>query len=334
MNRYTTPDPPGYELQNHIQHHEHSRPETPESHHEGHTQQTRPSRLPQSIALRWILSTLPLLASLAPIAVLAALSPHFSRRLGYNACSPTGEFLLPYTSSIWDPSNFFTITLPFTAPAGNTCTFSNGETAEIACGGYTFTQVKVIDLAWDVLVGRGGQVVLVAWAYRVFGDVLRTLMARGEVGYDLFSAVAFHSGGISSIGTLLRHAVGKTPIPRTRHAVRVYWAIAAATGYIVAMPTLFSAMTGYTSTYVPFVNMNIDFDSNLTLSGSLIDCGNSFAPVWGKLASDERLGYGYTTTGYFPIVYDHPDYGAYATDPGWIDCKSAAPLCEPRTPSS
>lgn len=323
MSRYGTDNLPGYELQNPFQSHEHSsRPETPDSYHEDNALQTRQSRLPRSPALRWVLYIVPLLVCVAPIAILAGLSPRFSRELGYNACSSTGEFILPYTSSIWDPSNFFTITLPFTKGEGDTCTFGNGETADLACGGYSFTQVKVIDLAWDVLVGRGGQLVIVAFAYGIFGDAVRALMDREEVGYDLFAAVAFHSGGISSIGTLLAHAVGNTPIPRTRHAVRVYWVMAAATTYIVAMPTLFSAMTGYTSTYAPFVNINLDFNSNFTLSGSLIDCQNSFAPVWGKLGNQDELGWGYTTSGFWPIVYDHPPYAAYTADPGWIDCES------------
>lgn len=323
MSRNGIRDSTGYELQHSFQTHEILRPETPESYHGGSAQQKRNSRLSRTPILRWVLYMIPFFASVGPIVVLAALSPYFSRRLGYNACSTTGEFILPYTSSVWDPSNFFTITLPFSAPEGSTCSYSAGETHEIACGGYTFTEVKVIDLAWDMLVGRGGQLIIIAFSYRIFGDVVRMLMAREEVGYDLFSAVAFHSGGISSMGTLLSHAVGNTPIPRTKHAVRVYWAMAVATVYVVAMPTLFSAMTGYTSTYAPFVNMNVDFNTNSTLSGSLLDCTNSFAPVWGKLGSYKSHRYSWPATGYLPIVYDHPDYSSYTAPPGWIDCKSA-----------
>ena len=71
-------------------------------------------------------------------------------------------------------------------------------------------------------MGRGGQAALVVVASRVFGSVLKVLMRSGEVGYDLFSAVAFEAGSARSLVTIGRHVLGATPVPRTRRAVLAY----------------------------------------------------------------------------------------------------------------
>jgi hypothetical protein len=46
--------------------------------------------------------------------------------------------------------------------------------------------VKVIDIAWDLLIGRGVQAAVALVAYNLFGAVIKMLMASGEVGYDMF----------------------------------------------------------------------------------------------------------------------------------------------------
>ncbi|KAK5124885.1 hypothetical protein LTR85_001075 [Meristemomyces frigidus] len=149
-----------------------------------------------------------------------------------------GDFVLPYTASIWDAAHFWTINL-------DACAWYAGGVTYVAGIGYSFEQVKIVDLAWDVLLGRGGQALLGWMAYRLFRQVIAVLMERGEVGYDVFASLAFNSGSLSSLLMLLRHAVGWSPLPQSKRALGAYAAMAVATSYIIAMPTLLSAMTDY-----------------------------------------------------------------------------------------
>ncbi|CBX98759.1 hypothetical protein LEMA_P079980.1 [Plenodomus lingam JN3] len=100
-----------------------------------------------------IVLSLPL--SLSLIVTLAAAAEMVSQQyiLGRN-CYPNGMWKeqAGATWRIMDSSYFFTPNLSF--------------------GTFTFTQVKVVDVAWDLIIGRGGQMLL-AWVnYRVFNEWL------------------------------------------------------------------------------------------------------------------------------------------------------------------
>lgn len=260
-----------------------------------------------------LFASLVLLAAV-PIALLAGLSPRFSEALGENACLPSGQFVLPYTSNIWDFQQFFAITLPFTGGARLDCNDDGTESAAQACTGYTFTQVKVIDLAWDFLLGRCGQALLALMAHRLFRTVLDTLMQSGEVGYDMFASVAFAGPTFLSLGPLARHIVGQTPVPRTRHATQVYAVMGLCVLYLVSMPTLFSAMTGYTSYYVPFIKSRMP-GSVIMSETNITDCQDAFVPAWGVSGDvpvngdDDGPRFSMLAISYTADEYD------------WMDCK-------------
>jgi hypothetical protein len=274
---------------------------------------------------RPLLLLLPLAVSIVPLGLLLAFAGKLSKALAYNACGPSGEFVLPFTSSVWASNGLFDITIAFSGPQRQDC--PPGSDTTLGCDGYTFTQVKLIDISWDVLIGRGGQAVAVYFAYRLFTDAVRMLMANGEVGYDLFSAMAFESGSFSSLWPLLRHAVGFTPIPRTRHATIVYWAIGLATAYIVAMPTLISAITGYTSHYSPFINMGSQANVIMSQTDGLKFCHDTLYPVWGRLQSNYAVdSYDPEREQSFPIAYDHPPYYTMA-GPEWVECELSGCCC-------
>jgi hypothetical protein len=76
-----------------------------------------------------------------PIILLLKYAPILSETLHSQACLPNGDFLLPPTASIWNPAYFFTISI-IVSPID-------------AYGGWTFTHAKIIDIVWDVTVGRG-----------------------------------------------------------------------------------------------------------------------------------------------------------------------------------
>jgi len=53
----------------------------------------------------------------------------------------------------------------------------------------TFTEAKLIDLAFDFVVGPGGQACLAWIAYRVYTNALIRVTEKGQIRYDLFAAV-------------------------------------------------------------------------------------------------------------------------------------------------
>lgn len=174
---------------------------------------------------------------------------------------------MPYKSSLWDGKRFFEITIPFSGPEVRGCSSSMLDPFRTNdCRGYTFTEVKVMDLAWDVLVGRGGQALLILVGYRVFSHVIMALMVQGEVGYDAFAAVAFGNASLSSLVPLFRQSVGFTPLTRTSRAAWCYIGILLTTTYIVSVPSLVSAVTGYTTIFTPFARLG----SLQGLNGTLV----------------------------------------------------------------
>ena len=60
----------------------------------------RPAMLWRSRPAQYFFFAVPLLLAIVPIILLAAFSSTLSHRLGSNGCTPSGEFVIPYTTSI------------------------------------------------------------------------------------------------------------------------------------------------------------------------------------------------------------------------------------------
>ncbi|KAK3669925.1 hypothetical protein LTR78_010176 [Recurvomyces mirabilis] len=269
--------------------------------------QTR-DRSPRRASWHGIAIYTALCLSVVPVALLLGFSPKLSTALAYNGCTTNGDFALPYSASVWSPKFFFTITVPFSGTGAASCGYSSDQSAASARDGYGYTAVKAIDLAWDLLVGRGGQLVFAWMAYHVFGAVLTKLMQEGEVGYDLFASIAFQSGSVPALLTTLRHVLGWAPVPRTKRALGFYLGMAMVMLYIAMMPTLLSAMTGYTSLYFFYL---INKGTYLADAGA-VDCRGTFAPAYGRVVMPTG-----NNTEDFVLPYDHfPDSDATAP---WID---------------
>lgn len=281
----------------------------------GHTGGSPRPRLPGAKELSYVL---PLAVSVLPLALLLGYSNQLSNRLADSACTPGGNFVMPYNSSIFDPRKFFEITMPFVGREPSSCSMSVTDPfAEPDCLGYTFTEVKVIDLAWDVLVGRGGQGLLVVFAYGLFSRIIVALMAHDEVGFDAFATVAFETGSLRSIIPLFRHALGLTPVPRTRRAICSYVGMLLATAYIVAVPSLLSAMTGYVSRFTPYMRLGSVQGSN----GTLVSCYPGLYPVWGRLGlSDLSMEMG-QSIGIYPVAETNISMITWQQSYMWIECE-------------
>lgn len=211
-----------------------------------------------------ILFLLLALLHILPIACLTAFASRFSKQLGSSACLPNGEFVLPGTANLWARNLYLTLTITF------------GRNSS-----WSYTHVRIIDLIWDIAIGRGGQMILVWVAYRVFHESITALMEKGPIAYGTYSTIAFGSGSFSSIFTISRTLFDKK-LRSSLRAVKVYVSMVLATLYIICMPSLFSATTGYAAVYGPSILLPSPHAGNVTceLGGcELIACGGPGSPA-------------------------------------------------------
>lgn len=128
----------------------------------------------------------------------------------------------------------------------------------------TFTQVKVIDVAWDLIIGRGGQV-LMAWVnYRVFNEWVVGFMEREVLGFKMYAAVAFETTTVGTLGVLGKEIIAKQTkgVGWLKGGLRWLAVVSMflSTLYVLSFPTLLAAMTGYIAKSEPYVE---DLDRNL-----------------------------------------------------------------------
>ncbi|KAI6083072.1 hypothetical protein F4821DRAFT_245572 [Hypoxylon rubiginosum] len=166
------------------------------------------------------------------ITTLGASSYGYSLQGALNtACKPDDSFT-PFANdySPWGSSGFFQITLAF--------------------GPLDFTPAKVIDICWDVLVGRGGQAALAMLSWHVFSHYVTTSMDHSPVTYRTFWVVFLHQEPtFFSIWHLLRDFIS---FRRLSSIVAMVFMIMTMI-FVLVFPTLASAMTGYTPVTKAFI---------------------------------------------------------------------------------
>lgn len=208
-----------------------------------------------------------------PIILLVRYAPTLSARLDSQACLPNGEFVLPGTASIWNPTYFFTISI----------------TMQGANYDWTYTHVKILDIIWDVAMGRGGQLLLIYIAYQTFSRSLAYVMETNAVSYQTYSAVSFESTSMHSIWQYLRN-LGWKRSDQTWRSWRIFIAMTLASLYVASMPTLFSAMTGYAALFAPSLELPPEGTRGTWNCEALGGC--SIFPCGGAGSGDEAMGGG------------------------------------------
>lgn len=123
----------------------------------------------------------------------------------------------------------------------------NGRSAHLS-----FSAVKLIDIAWDLLVGRVGQFVLATISYHVFSMALLRVTEEHAVSYDLFATLTLESPGL---GTVYETASAVFRQKHWRSIAMIVW-MALAAAYVLAFPTLLSASTSYVSATTTNVRLN------------------------------------------------------------------------------
>lgn len=131
-------------------------------------------------------------------------------------------------------------------------------------GRLTFSQVKTIDAVWDIFVGRGVQ--LFAWwvAYIVFNDALLRVIERHPASFRIFQRIASEGPSLLSVWTLIKEVWAA----RSKRTRTLFFYIFLSTIYILWIPILLSAMTGYDSSTISWVSLDDD-NNKIVPSSSL-----------------------------------------------------------------
>lgn len=173
-------------------------------------------------------------------------------------CTPNGVIKFPWSnpnsswtaserySATWDTSQFLSITLGF--------------------GNFTFSQAKAIDFTWDLVAGRGGQLLLVYCCYPVFRRALSAKMESSSISLPVFATLAFDKIGWTSIAALLslsnyhyvplaQRVPGKPAVTNVKTRCRFgrLALFVVAFAYILIYPTWISIMSGYQAKSKPYV---------------------------------------------------------------------------------
>ncbi|KAI3332228.1 hypothetical protein HD806DRAFT_479848 [Xylariaceae sp. AK1471] len=171
----------------------------------------------------------------------------FSVRPSTSACRPDGTFSPFDDYTYWDASGFFQINLGF--------------------GSFTFTEAKIIDIVWDIVIGRLGQGILAFFSWRTFADYVAVHMETAPMTYTAFIVLFMQDG--PSFMSILRMVRDFALYRRLRSKVSTAWVILSML-FILAWPTLIAAMSGYSpkvGAYVKDVDQNfVPYDDFRLLS--------------------------------------------------------------------
>ncbi|KAI3393152.1 hypothetical protein diail_4677 [Diaporthe ilicicola] len=149
----------------------------------------------------------------------------------WNYCAPDGSFSLN-PINLWNPGWTFQIVLGF--------------------GSLNFTQAKVVDVVWDIGVGRLGQSLLACFSWKAFSVYVRASMETNPITYRTFwTTFMQREPSLQSITRLIRDFASKRGL---RSKVAMAFMVITML-FVMAFPTLASAMTGYTANNEAVIKM-------------------------------------------------------------------------------
>lgn len=99
-----------------------------------------------------------------------------------NGCLPNGDYASIESSATFNPwvnSEFFTITIAF--------------------GTFNFSTVKLINVIWDVVVGRCGQTLLAFVTFQVFTKSVVHTMEKRTVSYQTFAVLSLKDPSLETM---------------------------------------------------------------------------------------------------------------------------------------
>jgi hypothetical protein len=197
----------------------------------------------------------------------------------------------------WDPRLYFTINIAF--------------------GEFSFSTVKIIDAAWDAVVGRGGQLVAAVVAYRMLRRSLTLTMESCTVSMSAITSLYCQQIQLIPVGQLLRtmfwhwssvHTPWQQAIPkgRARLGVQLFACI-----YVLSFATLVSITTGYRAQLTGYSSSGVNETGLLFPINQLVE--PRFALLDGaRVGLSDTIMYAHDTIQYPDGVLD------------WYDSKSTS----------
>lgn len=148
-------------------------------------------------------------------------------------------------------------------------------------GRFTFSQAKTMDVAWDVLISRGVQLVVWWVGYIVFSDALLRAIERHPASFEIFQRIALEGPSLLSLWTLVKE-LWRAKSKRTMALFFYMWL---STLYITSIPMFLSAMTGYDSTSIPWVSLD---DSNNIVPAATLKLSGLAQGTWNETWQDSQ----------------------------------------------
>ncbi|KAF5523617.1 hypothetical protein CGCA056_v004401 [Colletotrichum aenigma] len=203
------------------------------------------------------------------------------------ACQPDGSFnIFMNEYDWWAASGFFQITM--------------------AWGTMTFANAKFVDVAWDVVFGRGGQALLAWVSWSVFSDYVTTSMEVSPVTYETFWTV-FLDGAPTFWSTwYLMRDFSRSHGLRSRFAM-IFMVLVAI--FILLFPTLGSAMSGYQANSGAFIRgpdgemlkfSDFDMIAYIIHDGDRVNLTKDYPVTFARSNYDTEQLLGNTLDGYYP----------------------------------
>ncbi|KAF2630312.1 hypothetical protein BU25DRAFT_419322 [Macroventuria anomochaeta] len=191
-------------------------------------------------------------------------------------------------------------------PANSTVTgFEGLFVLDQTWGRFSFSTVKTIDVAWDILVGRGLQ--LLAWwvAYVVFSDALLRVIERHPASFRIFQRIALEGPSLTSLWTLCKELLSVN----SKRTKTLFAYILLSTSYVLCIPMFLGAMTGYDSTSIAWLDL---------------DNSNNIVPT-------SAVKYAWVITGTSNSTFDEPicaDSGDYTIQSAYMYSRMSHCTCQ------
>jgi hypothetical protein len=137
-------------------------------------------------------------------------------------CLPNGNAVPSdnlWNHTVWDTSQFLDINLGF--------------------GSFEFGVAKGIDIGWDLIIGRGGQIILILLSYRVMSAVLLHSMETRTASLYTYTALGFDRGPRFAIWASLRDLWSGRSRMRGVLSMVIYASL-----YLLVFPTFVSLFIG------------------------------------------------------------------------------------------
>lgn len=110
-----------------------------------------------------------------------------------------------------------------------------------SAGKFSWMQAKAIGVAYNLIVGRGVQTLLILISYRVFLGALLRNAETAAIPYETYTTMAFQHGSTKSVWCLLKGAFSLGGLRRKLTML----CLVCSTCWILIVPTYLDLMTGY-----------------------------------------------------------------------------------------